>query len=110
MPGRQEDERQSPPGAASPAVAHERLAAALAELTRRVREPDVRAQLSALGAVLDNLEVPVVSAEERRPLENAIAAACEMDDEPMLIAAMRRLAALDRSVLAPVDWSAVTRG
>ena len=99
--------------AAAPAfqpVEARRLAAALEELTGRVREQEVRAQLSALSALLGNLGARAVPVEERRPLEADVFAAIDSRDEGALIAAMRRLAALDRSVLAPVDWSAVTRG
>ena len=95
-------------GSASPPVTRERLTAALAEVTGRVREPDIRAQLGALAALLTNLGRE--STGDRGPLEMAIAAAMADGDEAALIDAMRRLAALDRAALAPVDWAAVTRG
>src|SRR5881398_3207967 len=88
--------------AASPAVTNERLAAALAEVTRRVRKPDIRAQLSALAALLGNLGSPAPDAAARGPLEAALATAMADGDEAAAIDAMRRLAALDRAVLAPV--------
>jgi len=98
------------PGPASPPVSHDRLAGAVAELSRRVGQPELRAQLNALGALLSNLESHVASQEARVPLEAAISRAVQVDDEQGVIAAMRRLAAVDRAVLAAVDWSAVTGG
>ena len=97
-------------GAASPPVATDRLAGALSDLAARIEAPDVRAQLNGLAALLGNLSSDVPSDDARRPLEGSIAAAIDAGDEAGAISAMRRLAALDRSVLAPVDWSAVTRG
>jgi hypothetical protein len=97
-------------GSASPPVSHDRLADALSDLASRIEAPDVRAQLNALAAVLGNIGSHVAPDDARRPLEASIAAAVEAGDEAGAIAAMRRLAALDRSVLVPVDWSAVTRG
>ena len=91
-------------------VGHDRLADAVSDLAARVQAPDVRAQLNALAALLRNLGPNVAPGDARRPLEESIAAAIDAGDESGAISAMRRLAALDRSVLAPVDWSAVTRG
>jgi hypothetical protein len=96
--------------APSPPVGNDRLAGALSDLAARIEAPDVRAQLNALAALLVNLSSPVASDGARRLLEGSIAAAIDAGDEAGAISAMRRLAALDRSVLAPVDWSAVTRG
>jgi hypothetical protein len=98
------------PGPASPPVAKDRLAGAVSDLAARVEAPDVRAQLNALAALLVNLSSHVASDDARRPLERSIVAAIDAGDEAAAISAMRRLAALDRSVLGPVDWSAVTRG
>jgi hypothetical protein len=97
-------------GSASPPIGQHRLADALSELATRIEAPDVRAQLHALAALLGNLGSQVAPDDVRGPLEVAITAAIEVGDEAGAISAMRRLAALDRSVLAPVDWSAVTRG
>jgi len=91
-------------------VAQDRLADALSDLAGRIEAPDVRAQLNSLAALLGNLGSRVASDDVRRPLEEAIAAAIDAGDEAGAISAMRQLAALDRSALAPVDWSAVTRG
>ena len=91
-------------------VGQDRLAAALTDLAARTIAPDVRAQLNALAALLVNLGAHVAPDDARGPLEESIAAAIDAGDEAGAISAMRRLAALDRSVLAPVDWSAVTRG
>lgn len=97
-------------GAASPPVATDRLAGALSELAARIEARDVRAQLNGLSALLVNLHSHIAPDDARWPLEGSIAAAIDAGDEAGAISAMRRLAALDRSVLAPVDWSAVTRG
>ncbi|HUA72290.1 MAG TPA: hypothetical protein VMA96_14445 [Solirubrobacteraceae bacterium] len=91
-------------------VAQDRLADALSDLAAGIEAPDVRAQLNALAALLGNLGRPVASDDVRRPLEESIAAAIGAGDEAGAISAMRQLAALDRSALAPVDWSAATRG
>lgn len=109
MSGEPENTRRAP-GAASPGVANDRLAGAVSDLAARIDAPDVRAQLNALAALLGNLGSHVASDDARRPLEESIAAAIDDGDEAGAISAMRRLAALDRSVLAQVDWSAVTRG
>jgi hypothetical protein len=108
--GGTEHDQSSCAGPASPPVTHERLAAALTELTRRVREADIRAQLGGLAALLGNLDSRIRDQEARGPLETAIATAIAAGDEAAVIAAMRRLAALDRAVLVAVDWEAVTRG
>lgn len=97
-------------GSASPPVGRDRLADALSDLAARIEAPDVRAQLNALAALLSNLGSQVAPDDARGPLEAAIVAAIDAGDEAGAISAMRRLAALDRSVLAPVDWPAVTRG
>ena len=97
-------------GPASRPVDHDRLADAVSDLAARIEAPDVRAQLNALAALLRNLGSGVAPEDARRPLEESITAAIDAGDEAGAISAMRQLAALDRSVLAPVDWSAVTRG
>jgi hypothetical protein len=97
-------------GSASPPVGSDRLADALSDLAARIPAPDVRAQLNALAALLRNLGSHVAPDDTRGPLEQSIIAAIEAGDEAGALSAMRQLAALDRSVLAPVDWSAVTRG
>ncbi len=97
-------------GSASPPVGKVRLADALSDLAARIEAPDVRAQLNALAALLGNLGSHVAPDDARGPLEDSIVAGIEAGDEAGVISAMRQLAALDRSVLAPVDWSAVTRG
>ena len=91
-------------------VAQDRLADALSDLAARIDSPDVRAQLNGLAALLLNLGSQVPSDDVRRPLEESMLKAIDAGDEAGAISAMRRLAALDRSVLAPVDWSAVTSG
>lgn len=84
--------------------------AALTDLTRRVASPEVRSQLGALGALLANLDSQTAPDAARYELEVAIATAIDGNDEAAAVAAMRSLAALDRAVLTPVDWAAVSRG
>jgi hypothetical protein len=97
-------------GPALRAVSEGRLADAVSGLAARVEAPDVRAQLNALAALLRSLGSAVAPEDVRGRLEASIAASIDAGDEAGAISAMRRLAALDRSVLTPVDWSAVTRG
>jgi hypothetical protein len=109
MSGEPEDTQRAV-GPASPPVGQHRLADALSDLAAHIDAPDVRAQLNALAALLGNLGSQVAPDDARGTLEESIAAAVRSGDEAGAISAMRRLAALDRSMLAPVDWSAVTRG
>ncbi|HEY2652111.1 MAG TPA: hypothetical protein VGI50_09335 [Solirubrobacteraceae bacterium] len=109
MSGEPEHTRRAA-GPASPPVDKDRLADALSDLAARIDAPDVRAQLNALAALLRNLGSQVAADDLRGALEESIGAAIKAGDEAGAISAMRRLAALDRSVLASVDWSAVTRG
>jgi hypothetical protein len=88
----------------------ERLADAVSALASRVAEPEVRAQLHALGGLVRNLARPPVPAGEREAVEAALQTAVDRGDEPAAIAAMRQMAALDRASIRPVDWSAASRG
>lgn len=88
----------------------ERLAVALTSLASRVAEPDVRAQLHALSGIVRNLDGRPADPAVRGALEQQIGAAMHRGDEPSAIAAMRRLAALEREPLQPVDWSAASGG
>lgn len=96
--------------AASSRVTPGRLAASASQLAGRVAEPEVRAQLHALASLLDSLAAPEPDHSRRAPLEEEIAGALEHDDEPGAIAAMRGLAAIDRSAVRTVDWSAASGG
>jgi hypothetical protein len=87
-----------------------RLADAVTALAGRSVEPEVRVQLHALSGLVRNLGVPAVSADERAALEAEIERAIARDDEPAAIAAMRRLATLERAPIRPVDWSAASGG
>jgi hypothetical protein len=93
-----------------PPVDPVRLADAVAALAGRSGEPEVRAQLHALSGLVRNLDAPAVPAGERAPLEAEIERAIARDDEPGAIAAMRRLAALERAPIRPIDWSAASGG
>ena len=88
----------------------ERLAASVRALAAAVAEPAVRAQLHALGGILDNLDRLVPAADERAALAEATRAAMAAGDEAAAITAARRLAALDRAGLRHVDWSAASGG
>jgi hypothetical protein len=95
-------------GAAPPPP--ERLAAAVAALAARVGEPEARAQLHALGALLDGYEPEAAGAVEGESLEESIRVAIEAEDEPGLVRAMRELAGLDRAAVRGVNWSAASGG
>jgi Ser/Thr protein kinase RdoA (MazF antagonist) len=88
----------------------QRLADAVVALAGRVTEPDVRAQLHALGGILGNLDAAPVDAARREELERRLRDAMRGGDEPAAVEAMRRLAALERAPLRGVDWSAASRG
>jgi hypothetical protein len=88
----------------------ERLAEAVTALAGRVAEPEARAQLYALGGILRNIALEPPDRDARSALERAVVGAMRDGDEAAAIAAMRRLAALDRAPLQPVDWSAASGG
>jgi hypothetical protein len=88
----------------------ERLADAVTALATRATDPEVRAQLHALDGLLRALAAPAPEPAQRAPLVAAIDAAIERGEEHAAIAAMRRLAALDRAAVPSVDWSAASRG
>src|SRR4051794_32887945 len=98
------------PANPEPPVDPVRLADAVAALAGRSGEPEVRAQLHALSGLVRNLDVPAVPTGEGTALEAAIERAIACEDEPAAIAAMRRLAALERAPIRPVDWSAASGG
>lgn len=82
----------------------------MAALADRVGEPDVRAQLHALASLLDSLASPDPGHGQRAGHERAIALALEAGDDAAAIRAMRELAAIDRSAVRTVDWSAASSG
>lgn len=88
----------------------ERLAAAVVALAAQAGEPDVRAQLHALAALLRSpgRDAPVAGdvAQLRTELEHALAAG----DEPAVVAAARQLARAERVAVTAVDWSAASHG
>jgi hypothetical protein len=88
----------------------ERLADAVGALASRVREPELRAQLHALDGIIRNVAVPAPDPAQRAAHEAALRAAMQDGDEVAAIAAMRRLAALERAPLQPVDWSSASGG
>jgi len=97
-------------GPASTRAPAERLAASVALLIERVGEPEVRAQLHALVPLLEHLDAPAPDPAARGELEDAINRAIADEDEPAVIAAMVKLAALDRSAAGTVAWSAASGG
>jgi hypothetical protein len=99
----------APPGA-WPAPSLARIAANVAALAARVAEPDVRSQLHALAALVENLGGEARDGERRRALEQQLAAALAADDERRALATLRELTALDRAAVHPVDWSAASGG
>ena len=88
----------------------ERLAEAVTALAGTVGEPDARAQLHALSGILRNLAIEPPAGEARDELALAIGQAVRDGDEPAALVAMRRLAALERAPIRPVDWSAASGG
>ena len=88
----------------------DRLAAAVSAIAGRVTEPEARAQLHALAALLNGYEPASASPEERARLEQAVQQAIDRDDEPAAIEAMRELAAIERSAVRGVNWSAASGG
>lgn len=97
-------------GSAVARASAERLARAVDALAERAASPDLRAQLRALSAVLGHLDETAGATDARLALEHEITSAMQTGDEPRAVAAMRRLAALERGRLKPVDWSAMSRG
>jgi hypothetical protein len=97
-------------GSPSPKVNRERLADAVADLAGAASAGYAHAQLRALSAVLRSLDVETAEVARRGPLERTIAAGVRDEDEPAVVEAMRRLAALDRAAAPPVDWSVAPGG
>lgn len=98
-----------PSPVAWPPVSPARLAESVAALAARVGEPEIRTQLHALGAVLANLGAERDGAGERALLVAEIEGRLQRGEsvQPPLL---RRLAALDRAAVQPVDWSAASSG
>lgn len=93
-----------------PPVPADRLADAVVALAGRIAEPDVRAQLHALSGVLRNLGAEGAGADARDSHERALAAALRDEDERGVLEALRRLSAVNRGAVVPVDWSAASGG
>lgn len=90
-----------------PPVSIERLSESVVALADRVAEADVRAQLHALGAILANLGAERTGQPERERLIGEYARDA-VRGGPQALEVLRRLAALDRSAVMPVDWSAAS--
>lgn len=88
----------------------QRLADVVQALAGDVGEPDVRAQIHAVAALLANLGAEDADQQQREALEQDLAAALAAEDEADVLAAVRRLARLNRRLVTPVDWTAVTGG
>jgi hypothetical protein len=88
----------------------EQLAVAAEGIAERLEEPELRAQVFGLAAVIRNLGREQLGGHERAATQAALAAAVAGDDEAAAVAELRRLAALDRAALLPVDWNKVTGG
>jgi hypothetical protein len=93
-----------------PAYDRERLAEAVAALAHRVEEKDVRVQLHALSAVIRNLDRQEGSAAERARCAQELDGALAAGNEEAVTAALRRLTAVNREAVRPVDWSAASGG
>lgn len=92
-----------------PPVSLQRLAESVDRLAGRVAEADVRVQLHALSAVLLNLGAERTGDAERERLMAEYGRLADRADETA-VAVLRRLAALDRAAVTPVDWSAASGG
>ena len=76
-----------------------------------IGDPDeLRAQVAALAALLRNLGRHDESAAERDRLAVRLERAMEDGDEAAALDALRALTRLNRSVVAPVDWTAASGG
>ena len=88
----------------------EQLAVAAEEVAERLEEPELRAQVFALAAVIRNLGREHLAETERAGAQEALAEALAREDEAAAVGELRRLGAIDRAALLPVDWSRVTGG
>jgi hypothetical protein len=103
-----------------PPLAAAQLSRATRALAAGVAEPALRAQLEALATAIDCLGAQPGGGESREgeasrsgsdaQPEGALARALAAGDETAVIDAARRLAAADRGLVPPVDWSAVSGG
>jgi hypothetical protein len=100
---------EPPSTTAWPPVSLPRLAESVTRLADRVAEADVRVQLRALSAVLVNLSAERTGDAERQRLAAEYARLADAADASA-VAVLRRLAALDRAAVTPVDWSAASDG
>lgn len=85
-----------------------RLAAAARILAETFADPAVRAQLYSLATAVDCLGAQGEASADPLQLRSALEAALAADDERAIIAAARKLARHDRSLIPAVDWSAVS--
>lgn len=83
-----------------------RLRDAVAALAQRVAEPEVRAQLHALAGILAVVDGPPPDGAAAAEIDAGIA----RGDEPAVVAAMTRLAALERDRVPTVDWTRASGG
>jgi hypothetical protein len=88
----------------------ERLAEVVSALAARAADPELRTQLHALSGIVANLDAKALDRGRRAELEGRIEAGIEAEDEPLVLAAMAELAALEREPLRWVDWSAASGG
>lgn len=93
-----------------PAPDLEQLAAAAEGIAERLVEPELRAQVFGLAAVIRNLGREQLGSEGRAAAQAELAGAVERGDEHAVVDHLRALAALDRAALLPVDWNKVTGG
>jgi hypothetical protein len=101
---------EQPADAPWPPLDPRRVSDAAAELAAQVDEPALRAQLHGLATAIGCLPAQQRVHADRDELRRALELALRADEEDLVIAAARRLAAYDRSVAQAVDWSAVSGG
>ena len=93
-----------------PPVDLERLAGATEGIATRLEEPELRAQIFGLAAVIRHLAREAHEQTARTILQASLNAALASEDETAVLAAISELAALDRSAVLAINWADVTGG
>ncbi|CAH1662513.1 MULTISPECIES: hypothetical protein [unclassified Chelatococcus] len=93
-----------------PTMDLERVALTTEGLAERLTEPELRAQVFSLAAVIRHIGREQIAAKERLQRRTALAEALAAGEEAGIISAARSLATLDREAVLPVDWGKVTGG
>lgn len=92
-----------------PRIDPARVADAIDALAERVADADARAQLHATAGIVRNLVAPPAPPGAADALA-ALGAAERAGDDDAVVEAIARLAAAERALLRPVDWTAASGG